>query len=107
MTGFWSASVNPTTMGTTFYRKITGVNTSAKTVEIDIPTRYYMKTRDNARVYSEVENYAIYSIADILYQNRKMNTVAGHNFLYEKILLSVNPAYKIVDYDWGNIIVGA
>ena len=34
-------------MGTTFYRKITGVNTSAKTVEIDIPIRYYMKTRDN------------------------------------------------------------
>lgn len=51
MSGFWSASVNTTTMGTTFYRKITGVNTSAKTVEIDIPTRYYMKTRDNARIY--------------------------------------------------------
>lgn len=44
-------SVNTTTMGTTFYRKITGVNTSAKTVEIDIPIRYYMKTRDNARIY--------------------------------------------------------
>lgn len=36
-----------------------------------------------------------------------MNTVAGHNFLYEKTLLPVNPVYKIVDYDWGNIIVGA
>ncbi|MBQ9885879.1 MAG: carbohydrate-binding protein, partial [Lachnospiraceae bacterium] len=51
MGGFWSASVNPTTMGTTFYRQITSVNSNAKTIEIDIPTRYYMKTRDNARVY--------------------------------------------------------
>lgn len=51
MGGFWYASVNPTTMGTTFYRQVTSVNTSNNTIEIDIPTRYYMKTRDNARVY--------------------------------------------------------
>lgn len=69
--------------------------------------RAYAQLKDGTYVYSNVENYTIYSIADILYQNRKMNTVAGHNFLYEKILLPVNPAYKIVDYDWGNIIVGA
>ncbi|MFR8739073.1 MAG: carbohydrate-binding protein [Eubacterium sp.] len=69
--------------------------------------RAYAQLKDGTYVYSDVENYTIYSIADILYQNRKMNTVAGHNFLYEKILLPVNPVYKIVDYDWGNIIVGA
>lgn len=51
MSGFWSANVNPTTMGTTFYRQITAVDKNSKTITIDIPTRYYMKTRDNARVY--------------------------------------------------------
>lgn len=53
--------------GTTFYRRITAIDTTAKTLTIDIPLRAAMKTRDNARVYkigahvSEVgvENLAI------------------------------------------------
>jgi hypothetical protein len=48
MTGFWSADAN---MGTTFYRRITAINLAEKTITIDIPTRYYMKIRDNARLY--------------------------------------------------------
>jgi hypothetical protein len=48
MNGFWAADANK---GVTFYRRITAVDPTAKTIEIDIPTRYYMKTRDNARVY--------------------------------------------------------
>ncbi|MCR5736146.1 MAG: carbohydrate-binding protein [Eubacterium sp.] len=51
MNGFWSASLNPTTMGPTFYRKVTAVNASNNTIEIDIPTRYALKTRDSARIY--------------------------------------------------------
>lgn len=51
MNGFWSATLNPTTMGPTFYRQVKSVNTSNNTVEIDIPTRYALKTRDNARIY--------------------------------------------------------
>lgn len=48
MSGFWAPDAN---MGTTFYRQITGIDTGNKSISIDIPTRYYMKTRDNARVY--------------------------------------------------------
>jgi hypothetical protein len=47
MTGKWDASLK----GPTFYRKITGINASANTLTIDIPIRYDVKTRDNARVY--------------------------------------------------------
>ncbi|GAB1414597.1 hypothetical protein MASR2M117_00030 [Paludibacter sp.] len=39
------------TKGTHFYRQITAVNANNKTIEIDVPTRYYLKKRDNARVY--------------------------------------------------------
>lgn len=55
MNGFWSATLNPTTMGPTFYRQIKSVNASEKTIEIDIPTRYALKTRDNARIYKVKE----------------------------------------------------
>ncbi|AQT68105.1 Pectate lyase superfamily protein [Anaerohalosphaera lusitana] len=47
MSGIWTSSLK----GTALYRRITGVNPIAKTITIDIPTRYWMKTRDNARVY--------------------------------------------------------
>ena len=34
-----------------------------------------------------------------------MNTSSGHDYLFNKILKAVNPAYKEVDFDWGNIVV--
>jgi hypothetical protein len=48
MNGFWSPN---TTMGVTFYRQITALNRDARSITIDIPTRYPVKVRDNARVY--------------------------------------------------------
>ena len=47
MTGDWSSGLQ----GITFAREVTAVDTNAKTITIDIPTRYYMKTRDGARVF--------------------------------------------------------
>ena len=47
MTGKWNSSLK----GITFYRKITAVDPISNTITVDIPTRYYLKTRDNARVY--------------------------------------------------------
>ncbi len=43
--------------GTSYYRQITAVNASTKTITIDIPTRYWMKTRDNARVYKLTQSH--------------------------------------------------
>jgi hypothetical protein len=48
MTGWWTTSGQT---GPTFYRQILAVNPSTGTLVIDIPTRYWLKTRDNARVY--------------------------------------------------------
>lgn len=38
--------------GLMFYRKVVGVDRDAGTIAIDIPLRYPLKTRDNARLYS-------------------------------------------------------
>ena len=47
MTDLWSSSLQ----GITLLRKVTAVDTVNDTITIDIPTRYYMKTRDNFRAY--------------------------------------------------------
>lgn len=47
MTGQWDGSLD----GVMFYRQVVGIDPGAGTLTIDIPTRYWMKTRDNARVY--------------------------------------------------------
>ncbi len=39
------------TKGLHFFREIVSVNEKNKTIEIDVPTRYFMKKRDNARMY--------------------------------------------------------
>lgn len=58
----WNSSLK----GITIYRQVTSVDVEAGTISIDIPTRYYMKTRDNARVYKiarHLEEVAIESLA--------------------------------------------
>lgn len=61
MTGKWDASLK----GPTFYRKITGIDASANTITIDIPIRYTLKTRDNARVYKVGEAVAEAGVEDL------------------------------------------
>jgi len=47
MTGLWNSGLK----GITFYRRVTAVDPGSNSISVDIPTRYYLKTRDNARVY--------------------------------------------------------
>ncbi|MEQ8472608.1 MAG: carbohydrate-binding protein [Marinoscillum sp.] len=47
MTGKWNTSIE----GTAFARRIVSINESENTIEVDIPIRYYLKQRDNARAY--------------------------------------------------------
>lgn len=61
--------------------------------------RAYAKLSDDSYAYSPVETYTIYNIADYLYQGKLMNNQKGHDYLYEKILSKVDPAYQQVDYD--------
>lgn len=70
-----------------------------------ISVRVYTKLNNGKYVYSDIKTMSIYSVANVLYQQKKMITYSGHNYLYEKILNVVTPGYTKVDFDWGNIIV--
>ncbi|MBN2215660.1 MAG: T9SS type A sorting domain-containing protein [Bacteroidales bacterium] len=48
MTGYWTAGA---VKGVAFLRRIDSVDTDNNLLIIDAPTRYYLKTRDQARVY--------------------------------------------------------
>ncbi|MBD3418539.1 MAG: hypothetical protein GF398_00325 [Chitinivibrionales bacterium] len=52
MTNKWNSSLG----GICFYRYITGINAAQSTLSIDAPTRYYLKKRDNARIYKVNEH---------------------------------------------------
>lgn len=61
MDGLWDSSLQ----GVMFLREIVAVNASNKTITIDIPTRYWMKTRDNARVYHVAQPLEEVGIEDL------------------------------------------
>lgn len=65
----------------------------------------YAKLSDGSYVYSDVASYSIYSIADYLYQNRKMSLPERHTYLYDNILSVANTQYRKVDYNWGDALV--
>lgn len=67
--------------------------------------RAYAVLADGSYVYSDISTYSIARVADNLYQEKKMNTVTAHNYLYEKILSKVYEGYKEVDFDWNNAVV--
>ena len=47
MAGLWGTGM----MGPTFYRTIVAIDPSSNTLKLDAPTRYFLKKRDNPRVY--------------------------------------------------------
>lgn len=57
--------------GPTFYRQITAVDPAANTISIDIPTRYPLKTRDNARVYRIAEPIREVGVEQLSIGNRQ------------------------------------
>lgn len=66
--------------------------------------RAYAKLEDGSYVYSNAYKYSIYQVAKVLYDNVKMSTNAGHEYLYNEILKVVDNDYQKVDYNWNNII---
>ena len=67
--------------------------------------RAYAVLADGSYVYSDISDYSIARVADKLYQDKLMNTVTAHNYLYEKILSKVYEGYEEVDYQWNNAVV--
>lgn len=66
--------------------------------------RAYAKLEDGTYRYSKIYTYSIYGISSTLYQNKKMNNYASHQYLYNNILKVVNSTYEEVDYNWSSII---
>ena len=67
--------------------------------------RAYAKLSDGTYLYSKDAKFSIFNVAKTLYDNSKMNTNAGHEYLYDNILKVVDSNYKKVDYDWSVIVV--
>ena len=67
--------------------------------------RAYALMEDGDYLYSNISTFSIYNVADALYQGNLMNSLEGHNYLYDKILKRVTPDYAPVEYDWHSSIV--
>lgn len=95
MEGFWPEDLYSKKRGTTFYRKITAVDSVNNTIEIDIPTRYYMKTRDNARVYKVSPKQSNVGLTDFSIGNKANSAASGWGD--EDFSVSGTGAYNVHD----------
>ena len=80
-------------------------NVTANAFTAKYYVRAYAKLADGSMVYSNVESYSVYDIADYIYQKQLVSNKSSYDYLYTKILKYVNNSYKEGDYDWGNIVV--
>ena len=80
-------------------------NISSEFFKEGIYVRAYVKYTNGDYIYSNIKKFSAYSVADELYTKRMMNNINAHNYLYTRILSSVKPDYKEVDYNWGSTIV--
>ncbi len=63
--------------GTTFYRQIVAINSSTNEIEIDVPLRYALKPRDNARVYLAPPMLEEVGIENLAIGNRESTNTTG------------------------------
>lgn len=103
--GTMNIQVGSSTTATYYVRTMLFGSYTAAEFNAQYKVRAYAILADGSYVYGKVVNYAIYDVADGLYQNRLMNSLEAHNFLYNKVLTVVNPDYKEVDYNWGSTVV--
>jgi hypothetical protein len=79
---------------------VSGQSKSAYTATYMV--RVYGKDAEGNITYSDVKSYSVIDVAEQLYDNDLMSTVAGHDALYTNILTKVDSEYKKVDYDYQN-----
>lgn len=60
MSGRWENTLK----GVAYYRQVISLDRQSKTVKIHIPTRYYLKTRDNARIYRVIPHVSEIGLRD-------------------------------------------
>lgn len=70
-----------------------------------IYVRAYVQLDDGSYVYSDIQTYNVYEVAEYLYQNKLMTNMFAHNYLYSEILSVVNPDYTKVIFNINDTIV--
>ena len=93
------------TTATYFVRTTLFSTNTAREFTTEYKVRAYAVLSDGSYVYSKAYTYSVYKICDQLYQSKKMNSSAAHDYLYNNILKVVDPLYKEVDYNWSSIVV--
>ena len=95
MDGKWDSSLK----GPIFYRQIVAVNPVANTIIIDIPTRYYLEIRDNARIYkiagSHLEEIGLEDFSIGMRENPKDGWDSGDNNVAGTGAYDVRASYAI------------
>ena len=79
-------------------------NTNATALTAGYKIRVYAILENGTYVCSTISEFSIYEIADYIYQNKKMNSLEGYNFIYDKILSVVNKDYKKLEFEWSEIV---
>ena len=73
MTDKWNTKMS----GVAFARTITSINTTTNSITVDIPIRYYLKTRDNARLYKVKKQLSECGLESLSIGNLQNNTATG------------------------------
>lgn len=90
---------------TNYVRTMTSNGTTSDALTQEYMIRGYAKLADGSYVYSKACKYTIFNVAKVLYDNGKMTTFNGHEYLYKNILKVVDSNYEEVEYNWSNSIV--
>ena len=103
--GTLSSKLGESDTATYFCRTMKFGGNTAIVFSAQYKVRAYAKLADGSYVYSDIEDYSIYDIADLLYNQKLMNTYDGHVYLYENILKIVDSGYPEADYNWNNSVL--
>ncbi len=76
ITDLWAGQASGL-VGVLFLRQITAIDRGANQLTIDVPTRYYLKTRDNARVHRAVPHVEEIGLEDFSIGNREHPLALG------------------------------
>ena len=80
MQGKWDSSMG----GVIFYRQVTAVNAATHSITIDVPTRYWLLPRDNARVSKVMTHLEEVGIEDLSMGMRQVNPNSLKDQDYDK-----------------------
>lgn len=103
--GTASVKLGDSSTATYFIRTMLFSAFTSNAFSAEYKVRAYALLENGKYVYSDVKGYSIFSIASYLYENKLMNTLETHEYLYNKILTTVDKNYTEVDYAWGNTVV--